>query len=135
MALQYSVVLRDNQLDQVEVTLGVSALCLIRSGAPPATCAAADSGTLLSTVILPADWMLPASGGVKVKSGTWQDTAADGTGIAGHFRMKDSTGNICHLQGTVGGIGSEAEMEVDNVNFSVGQLFTINTFQIGAGNA
>lgn len=135
MALQYSTTLRDNQLDQVESTLGVSALLLIRSGGPPATCAAGDSGTLLSTVVLPADWMLPASGGVKVKAGTWQDTAADGTGIAGHFRMKDSTGTTCHLQGTVGVPGSGAEMEVDNVNFAVGQPFTVNQFTLSSGNA
>jgi hypothetical protein len=135
MALQYSVALRDNQLDQIEVTLGASALLLVFSGAPPGTCAAADTGTLLATVALPADWMQPASGGVKVKSGTWQDTSADGTGIAGHFRMKDAAGTTCHLQGTVGAIGSGAEMEVDNTSFNSGQMFTVNSFQVAAGNA
>jgi hypothetical protein len=133
--LQYSETLRNAQLDQVEVVLGTSAQCVIRSGPPPASTAGADTGTTLATVLLPLDWMAPASNGIKVKSGTWQDLAADGTGIAGHFRMKDQAGAACHLQGTVGAIGSGAEMEVDNVNFNAGQAFTINTFQISAGNA
>lgn len=133
--LQYSVALRNNQLDAVETTLGASAQLLIRTGAPPANCAAADTGTVLATVLLPADWMTPAAGGVKGKAGTWQDTSADGTGIAGHFRLKDTTGTTCHLQGTVGATGSGAEMEVDNVNFATGQSFTVNQFNITAGNA
>lgn len=44
MALQFSVTLRNNQLDQVESTTGTSAKLQIRTGAPPANTAAADSG-------------------------------------------------------------------------------------------
>lgn len=133
--LQYSETLRNQQLDQVEVVLGPSAQLIIRTGPPPGSCAGADTGTVLATVLLPVDWMAAASNGVKVKAGTWQDNTADGTGIAGHFRMKDQAGSACHLQGTVGAIGSGAEMEVDNTNFQAGQAFTVNTFQISAGNA
>ena len=45
MALQYSTAVRNAQLDQVETTIGVSAVLKIRTGAAPATCATADSGT------------------------------------------------------------------------------------------
>ena len=44
----------------------------VRTGAPPANCAAPDTGTLLCEIALPADWMAASAAGVKAKSGTWQ---------------------------------------------------------------
>lgn len=102
MALQYSVAVRDAQLDAVETAAGASAILKIRTGAPPATCATADSGTVLATFNLPADWMAAAASGSKAKLGTWQDTGADASGTAGHFRLYDSAGTTCHAQGTAG---------------------------------
>ena len=100
MALQYSTAVRNACLDAVESTTGASPTLEIRSGAAPANCAAADSGTLLASMALPADWMNAASGAVKTLLGSWQDPSADGTGSAGHFRIKQ--GATCHLQGSVG---------------------------------
>lgn len=100
--LQYSSTVRNAQLDAVESTPGVSAVLRIRTGAPPADCQTADSGTVLATMTLPSDWMAAAGGGVKNKSGTWQDTSADNTGTAGHFRIYDTAGTTCHVQGTAG---------------------------------
>lgn len=133
MALQYSVIVRNAQLDAFETAIGTSPLLHIRTGAPPANCAAADSGTLLASITLPSDWMAAAANGQKDKSGTWQDASADGTGTAGHFRIKDSGNTTCHMQGTVG--TSATDMIVDNVNFNTGQSFTVNSFSISAGNA
>ena len=133
MALQYGVTLRNAQLDAIETTVGTAPILEIRSGAPPATCATADSGTVLATLTLPSDWLGAASAGVKSKSGTWQDTSADATGTAGHFRIKDSGGTVCHMQGTVGTSGTD--MIVDSASFTATQSFTINTFSITAGNA
>ena len=133
MALQYSVAVRNAQLDALETAVGTAPLLHIRSGAPPANCASPDAGTLLASITLPADWMAAATGGTKDKSGTWQDTSADATGTAGHFRIKDSGNTTCHMQGTVGTSGSD--MIVDNTSFNTGQAFTVNSFQIQAGNA
>ena len=135
MSLQYSVTVRNARLDAVESTIGASAILEIRSGAPPATCATADSGTVLATVTLPADWMAAASGGSKSMSGTWQDTSADATGTAGHFRIKDSTGTTCHMQGTVTATGGGGDMTVDNPSFAAGQSFSVSAFTLTAGNA
>lgn len=135
MALQFSTTLRNNQLDQVEATTGTSAILEIRSGSPPANCAAADSGTLLVSMTLPSDWMAAASSGSKAKSGTWQDASADGTGTAGHFRIKDSGGTTCHLQGTVTATGGGGDLTLDNTSIASGQSVTISTFTISAGNA
>lgn len=135
MALQLSVAVRNAMLDSIETTAGVSALLTIRTLAPPTDCAAANTGTVLATLNLPSDWMAAASGGTKAKSGTWQDSSADATGTAGHFRIHDSTGTTCHLQGTVTATGGGGDMTVDNTSFATGQSFTINTFSISAGNA
>lgn len=102
MALQYSVAVRNGQLDQVESVPGTTAVMRIRTGSPPADCATADSGTVLVTPTLPSDWMAAAASGSKAKSGTWQDTSADATGTAGHFRIYDTAGTTCHIQGTAG---------------------------------
>lgn len=130
--MQFSVSVRNARLDAIEVAIGTSPILEIRTGAPPASCAAADSGTVLATLTLPSDWMAAASSGSKAKSGTWQDLAADASGTAAHYRIKDSSGTTCHNQGTVG--LSAADMIVDNVNFATGQQFTISSFTIIDGN-
>jgi hypothetical protein len=135
MALQFSVSARNNQLDSLETTVGTSAILRMRSGTVPANCAAADSGTVLATVNLPSDWMSAASSGSKTLLGTWQDTSADATGTVGHFRIYDSAGTTCHMQGTVTATGGGGDMTVDNTSFASGQQFTVNSFTITAGNA
>jgi hypothetical protein len=134
-ALKYSVAVRNAQLDQIEVVTGTAANLYIRTGAPPADCAAADSGTLLVTMALPSDWMAAAATGSKAKAGTWQDTSADGTGTAGHFRIKDTAGTTCHVQGDVTLGGGGGDMTLDNTSIVTGQSVTINTFTLTAGNA
>ena len=86
MALQFSVAVRNARLDQVESAIGTNAVLKIFSGAAPANCAAANSGTLLASMALPADWMGAAASGAKSLIGTWQDASADATGTAGHWR-------------------------------------------------
>ena len=133
MAVQLSVAVRNARLDAIETTIGATAVLKIRSGSVPADCATADAGTVLATLTLPSDWMAAASGGSKAKSGTWQDTSADATGTAAHFRIYDSGGTVCGLQGTVG-VGS-GDLQVDSVSFTAGQSFSITGFTITDGNA
>jgi hypothetical protein len=102
MGYQLSTSVRNARLDTVESTIGTSAQLKVRTGAPPANCAAADAGTVLASMTLPADWMAAAASGSKALSGTWQDASADATGTAGHFRIYDSAGTTCHVQGTAG---------------------------------
>ncbi|WP_042777804.1 hypothetical protein [Sinorhizobium fredii] len=134
MALQYSVAVNNARLDAVESTIGTSAILKIRTGAPPANCAAADSGTVLSTVNLPSDWMAAASGATKSKSGTWEDTSADATGTAAHYRIYASDGTTCGEQGTVTATGGGGDLTVDNVSFAAGQAFTVTSYTKTAGN-
>src|SRR5512134_473621 len=100
MSLQLSGGVRDAQNEAIESTTGASAKLQLRTGAPAANCAAADTGTLLCEITLPADWLAASAGGVKAKLGTWQGTGA-AAGNVGHFRVKDSAGTTTHMQGTV----------------------------------
>lgn len=134
MTLQKSVAVRNAQLDALETAIGASAVLKIRTGAVPVNCAAADSGAVVATIALPADWMLAAANGSKAKSGTWEDVAADATGTAAHFRIYGADGVTCHLQGTVSIAGGGGDMIVDNTSFAVGQAFAIPSFTLAAGN-
>jgi len=132
MALQYSQAVVNAKLDAIESTIGAAAVLKIRSGTVPANIATADAGTVLATLTLPSDWMSAASGGSKAKLGTWQDTSADATGTAAHFRVYAADGTTAHIQGTVGTSGTD--MIVDSVSFTATQAFTINSFTITSAN-
>lgn len=134
MAIQLSVTARNNRLDTIETTVGTAPKLYIRTGAPPADCAADDSGSLLATLTLPSDWMDPAALGAKAKAGTWS-VAATGAGDAGHFRIKDTAGTTTHIQGTVTATGGGGDMTLDNINVAISQVVTINTFALTDANA
>lgn len=102
MALQESVAIRNARLDAHETTVGTAPILrlLNQTGVIPVDCAAAQTGTALTNITLPTDWMLASAAGVKAKTGTWQ-----GTGIAAgdfhYWRLYDSTGTTCHYQGHI----------------------------------
>jgi len=133
--MQFSVAVRNARLDAIETATGASAVMRIRTGAPPANCAAADTGTVLATLALPADYMAAASAGAKAMAGVWQDAAADAAGIAGHWRIYANDGITCHMQGVVTATGGGGSVQVDNVNFATGQQFSITSFTLTDGNA
>jgi hypothetical protein len=135
MAIQLSTAVRNARLDVIESTVGTSAILRIRSGAAPANCAAADTGTVLAAITLPSDWMAAASNGSKALSGSWVDSSADNTGTAAHFRLYDSAGTICHLQGTVTLTAGGGDMTVDSTSFTAGQQFTVTGFTLTDANA
>jgi hypothetical protein len=134
--LQFSDTLRNNRINQFETTLGTSPHLFIRSGPPPANCAAPDTGTLLCDITLPSDWLTTAALGNKTKLGTWQgiaDAAAGPGTNAGHFRMK--TGTTTHCQGTLTMTGGGGNMTIDNVTIISGQPVNVTAFAITDGNA
>lgn len=127
--------MRNARLDAIETDIGTSAILKIKTGAAPADCAAADSGTVLVTMTLPSDWLAAAASGAKAKSGTWQDTSADATGTAAHFRIYDSGGSTCDIQGTVTATGGGGDMTLDNTSIASAQQVTVTGFTITDGNA
>ena len=133
MARQFSTAVRNAVADVYESTIGTAPTLEIRTGAQPANCAAASTGTVLATIVLPSDWLSAASGGAKSLLGTWQDAAADATGTAGHFRI--SQGATCHDQGSVTATGGGGDMTLDSVSITAGQPINITAFTITAGGA
>jgi len=135
MGIQLSTSVRNARLDQIESTIGTSAIMKIRTGAPPTNCGTADSGTVVATLSLPSDWMAAASSGQKSMSGTWQDSSADAAGTAGHFRVYASGGSTCHMQGSITATGGGGDMELDNTVLAAGQQFQVTSFQLNEANA
>ena len=135
MTFQFSTTARNAALDAIETAIGTSAVLKIRSGSVPADCGTADAGTVLATLNLPSDWLAAASGGSKSKSGTWEDTSADATGTAGHFRIYANDGTTVHMQGTITATGGGGDMTLDNTSIASGQQVTITSFTLSAGGA
>lgn len=129
MARQFSTTVRNAWANAYESTIGAAPTLELRSGAPPANCAAADSGTLLATATLPSDWMGAAASGVVALAGTWTVTGQAGAGsgtAAGHFRIK--VGGTCHDQGTVTVTGGGGDLTLNNPNIANGQVTTITSW-------
>lgn len=130
MAIQTSDTVANDGLDALETTITPSPSMLIYTGAAPANCAAAATGTLLATLSLPADFMAAAGSRAKAKNGTWSGTASAGAGSTpGYFRINQ--GATCHVQGTCG-IGS-GDLSFDGTITS-GQTITITGFTLTDGN-
>jgi hypothetical protein len=133
MPFQFSTAARNAWLDAIETAVGTGPTLTIRTGSVPANCAAARSGTVLATLVLPSDWMLAASGGTKLLSGTWEDLTADNAGTAGHFSLDQ--GGTCHCQGSITATGGGGDMTIDNTSIAAGQAVTVTGFTLTAGGA
>jgi len=134
MAIQYLNSIRDAKLDAIETTIlasGAPTLTIWTGSAPafPSTANAAE--TVLATIAMGADPFTAASAGVKGKNGTWEDTSADASGTAAHFRVHFTT--TCFMQGTVG--QGSGDLSLDNSTIASGQTVTITQFDITEGNA
>jgi hypothetical protein len=134
MTVQHGTTLRNALADAYETNIGTAPVLEIRTGAPPANPAAADSGTLLCSITLPSDWLTAASAGVKSRNGTWS-ASASATGTAGHYRLKGSGGTPTHEQGTVTATGGGGDMTLDNTSIAAAQQVTVTSFTLTAGGA
>ena len=131
MALSLNTALKNKILDGIGNSgAGInfdSGVLEIRSGTRPADANTALAGSVLATVNLPADAFAVAASGAMAKSGTWQDPAADASGTASYFTMRDSTSTY-RIDGDVG-VGA-GDLQVDSVSFTAGQQFTITGFTL-----
>ena len=132
MAIQLSANTRNGRLNAIETQGGSAPILSIWTSSAPANCAAANTGTKLVSMTLPADWMDDASAGSKAKAGTWEDASADNTGTAGHFRIHTAAGTECIMQGTVG-VGS-GDLRLDSVSITATQDVVITAFTLTDGN-
>ena len=134
MTLQLATDIQNARLDVIESTTGTSPILVVFTGSQPANCAAASTGSTLATMTLPVDWMALAAAGSKGLSGTWQDLVADASGTPGHFRIFESTGVTCKIQGSASVNGGGGLMQFDTVPFVVGGVVAVTAFTLIDGN-
>jgi hypothetical protein len=127
MAFQYGATLRNNQVSQIQTTVGSSGTLKIFSGAEPANCAASDPSGLLATITLPSTF-LTSSGGVTTLAGTWSANAS-ASGTAASWRMYDGS-SVCHVQGN-----ATTDLVLNNTSLVSGQAVVVTSFTVTAGNA
>lgn len=134
MALKYSTTLRNAQLDAITTAVGTSGILRIYSGSRPANVAAAITGTLLAECVCNASaFAAAASGGVLTANAIADDSSANATGTASHYRLFRSDGTTAVIDGDVSTSGSD--LNLDNTSINSGQVVSITSFTITAGNA
>lgn len=134
MPTQLEVTIRDARADLIESQIGASPILRIFEGALPADTDAANTGTKLVDMTLPADWLTASSAGQKSKLGQWAVKSV-AAGLAGYWRIYDPFGTICLWQGDCGATGSGASMEFDDPNIPNKRWVLIDTFNLIEGNA
>jgi hypothetical protein len=122
--VKFSEAVKNARANATESAIGASPVMEIRSGAAPADVTTADSGDLLVSIQLPADWLTAAAAGVVSKSGAWS-AAATAAGSAGHFRIKQ--GATCHMQGSVTATGGGGDLQLVNTSIAAGQNVSIDS--------
>jgi hypothetical protein len=138
MAIQLATSTRNARLDAVETDAGTAAVLRLRTGAQPANCAAADSGSVIISYSLAADWAAAAASGSKSFSNTPISGAATGAnadGQAFHFRLYKSDGTTCIMQGSVTQSGGGGDLTIDNDDIEVGQTVNVTSLTLTDGNA
>ena len=134
MALKYSTTLRNAQLDAITTAVGTSGILRIYSGTRPANVAAAITGTLLAECVCNASaFAAAASGGVLTANAISNDSSANASGTASHYRLFQSNGTTAVIDGDVSTSG--ADLNLDNTSINSGQVVSITSFTITAGNA
>ena len=101
----------------------------IRTGAPPATPATGDSGTLLATLTMSNPAYGSASSGTCQENAISSDTSADNSGDAGHWRVKQGSGAVLS-QGTAGEAADSPDLTFDDKSIVAGGTVAITNFSI-----
>jgi hypothetical protein len=133
--MHFSTPVRAARANATESTIGTTPILVLLTGAQPANCAAAETGTRLAVMTLPSDWLSNPGDGTKALLGTWEDTSADAAGVAGYFRIYDSGGTVCGIQGSVSATGAGGELQLDNTNIATAQDVKVTAFTLTEGNA
>lgn len=127
MQVQFSVSVRSGRANSVETTIGTSPKIRIFDGTMPASCAAADSGTILAEIQLPPDWLTTSVDGTIEKQGAWQDLSCDASGTAVYWRLYRFSGT-CDIQGDVSDQVGNGSMKLNDTNLIFGTPFAILLF-------
>ena len=136
MAIQYSTGHRATVVTDINTVVGTNAIIKIWTGSPPATCATADTGTLLVTFAGNAS----AFGVVTAQTlnvSAIANATTGNAGTAGYFRVYPSGGSSTSaiIQGTCTNTGGGGDMTMSNNVFTSPQSITFSGMSITAFGA
>lgn len=133
MAVKLSTTARNAMMDAITTAVGNGGLLRIYDGTRPANPAAAITGTLLGTLTGGSPFAPAASGGVLTANAITQDSSADATGTASHFRLWKSDGTTAVVDGdcTAGG----ADLSLNTLSIVIGGPIVCTAFVLTAPNA
>lgn len=136
MTIRSSTAVANARLDAIETAVGAAPSLRIYSGTMPANCAAALAGNaLLAEMVLPPEWMATAGAGAKASAGTWRDMAALASGAAAFFRVYDTGGDECHIQGSVSTVGGGGSMQLASIALLAGYPVVVSRFVLRGAEA
>lgn len=133
MALQFETTTRNAMLDQITSKVGANARMRLYTGTEPATCATALSGNTLLVDCPCSATFAPASTGGVLTLNTITQTNAVAGGTASFFRIYDSAGTTCYIQGTVGTSG--ADLNLNTTSIASGGPVQVTSWTITAPGA
>jgi len=97
------------------------------SGTPPTNADDAINGTLLAELTMGATAFGSPTNGVVTANAITADSSADNTGTADYFRVWNSAGTTCYLQGTAG-IGASYDLNMNNNSIQSGANVSVTAF-------
>lgn len=115
MAIQLSTTVRNAMGDSITTAAGNASLIRVYSGTIPATVATAITGTLLAELTGGTPWAAGSASGVTTANAITNDSSADNTGTASHFRHWQSNGTTGVQQGTVGTSGADLNLNTTSI--------------------
>lgn len=134
MAIQYSTTHRNNNLADITTQAGATAFLLIYTGAQPANCGTAASGTLLASLPLSNPIAPAPSGGVLTMSAVTSANTGN-AGTAGYWRIcTSSAGTTVVAQGAVAVSGSDLNF-AGGIIWTSGETINVTSFTITATGA
>lgn len=120
----------DALLDLIDV--GGAGYLRLYTGAAPANCETATSGTLLAELRFGATGFAAAAGAspnaVATANSITSDSSADNSGTAGYFRVFAGNGTTCILQGTCG--TSSADMIMNTTTIVAGGQVACSSYTV-----
>lgn len=132
MAVKLSTTARSDRASALNTTIGANAILRIYSGSKPANPATAITGTLLAELTCGSTFGTVSSG-VLTANAITQDSSANATGTASHFRLWKSDGTTAVLDGDVATSGSDLNLTTTSI--VSGQPVQVTSLVITEGNA
>ena len=133
--VQNSTAVRNAMLDAWEAAMGPGVRIRMYTGALPANCVAAETGTLLAEWVLASDYAPDAANGVKTLSSTPIQVVALNDGTVAHYRIYNAAGTVCHEQGSVTATGGGGDTTIDSTLVTNGQKVNLTGWSRTAAGA